>query len=473
MVSIKPRSILQLTITGFLSVTGLLFIALLITSRQLDGLVERNVMVLDESAAALNLSHTLVELTTSLERNARQFRVLEDEDILGLYEERQQVFAATASELSQLPLNATTTELIADLQTLEAQASDGIRTMPAEQIEQAYSELLLVANELVEEITAWSNAQVNEISEETQDTQQLLTLQAFLLVGGALLLAAIFTALITRPLLQIEKAIGKLGSGSYQDSIRIGGPKDLVQLGARLDWLRDRLSMLEQQRSSFLRHVSHELKTPLAAIRESASLLQDEVLGELSTQQEEVLAIQIKNTERLQNLIDQLLRHHLDSFSVINSMPEAVALDSLIDKVIAAHEVQIRTAALEMVKNLQHITIMTNREQLRVAIDNLLSNAIKYSPRGGNIYIDLYAEGNNTVLELRDEGPGIPTDQVEHVFEAFYQGTPPESDLYMGSGLGLAIAREYVQMNGGSIDVIPAASGARFRIVLGSEGDQS
>lgn len=466
MVSIKPRSILQLTVTGFLSVTALLFFALIITASQLDSLVDRNVTVLDESVATLNLSHTLVELTTSLERNARQFEVLQDQDILKLYTERQEVFLDTLGQLSRFPLNDVADELIADLRLLEQQAASGLDAASNEEIEQSYAELLLVANRLVDEITDWSNAQVAEISSETEAAQQALTLQAFLLVAGALCLAAVFTALITRPLLQVEKAIAKLGSGGFQDRIQISGPKDLVNLGERLDWLRDRLQSLEKQRSSFLRHVSHELKTPLAAIRESASLLDDGVIGELTDQQKNILEIQINNTSRLQNLIDQLLRHHLDSFSVIGTMPSATKLNLLIDEVLEAHEIPIRTARLEIEKKLERVTVTANKEQLRVIIDNLLSNAIKYSPLGGTIEIDLRTEGSTVILEIEDEGPGVPPEQSEQIFEAFFQGSLPESDLYQGSGLGLAIVKEYVEINGGAIELLQGTSGARFRVSL-------
>jgi two-component system sensor histidine kinase GlrK len=471
-VSLKPRSILQLTVTGFLSVTGLLFVALLITSRQLDGLAEQNITVLDESTDALNLGHNLVELTSALERNARQYRVLEDAGILELYENRKSLLLEAMSELQALPLNETTTTLINDLQILEEQAAGMLGEASDGELEQSYSELLLVADRIVAAITAWSSEQVSLIAEETQSAQQLITIQAFLLVAVAISLAAIFTALITRPLIQVEKAISRLGSGGYQQPIQISGPKDLVDLGKRLDWLRDRLSALEQQRSSFLRHVSHELKTPLAAIRESAALLNDEIVGELSDKQKEMLTIQLNNAERLQNLIDQLLRHHLDSFSVINSAPNSVPLQELLEEVLSAHMMTVRTRQLEIERQLQAITIEANREQLRVAIDNLLGNAIKFSPQGGCIDIKLYQDDDSIALEIADQGPGIKPDQAGKIFEAFYQGDQPDNDFYPGNGLGLAIAREYVELNGGTIELLTTESGASFRIRLPLAGQQ-
>lgn len=473
MVSIKPRSILQLTITGFLSVTGLLFIALLITARQLDGLGDRNVNLMNESAMALDLGRTLIELTTALERNARQYNVLGDEDILQLYEERQLAFIAAANRLNLLQLNEEIQELLSDAEALEQQAYQSFAEANASDIESMYAEILRVANRIATQINEWSNAQIIEIADETEATQQLLTLQAFILVVAALLLAALFTALITRPLLQLEKAVGRLGAGGYEDTIEVSGPRDLVNLGQKLDWLRSRLHALEQQRSSFIRHVSHELKTPLAAIRESASLLDDGVVGELNDKQKNVVDIQLNNSKRLQQLIDELLRHHLASFSVINTMPEPVKLDELIEKELVSHDVTIRSARIEIHKSLVPVTVHANPEQLRVVIDNLLSNAIKYSPQGSAIDIMLDLTESEAVIEICDDGPGIPVDEVEHIFDAFYQGRPPDKDYYQGSGLGLAIAQEYVEANNGQIRLVRSRSGACFRITLPIGDDTS
>ncbi len=465
-VSVKPRSILQLTITGFLSVTGLLFIALIITARQLDGLGDRNVNLMNESAMALDLGRTLIELTTALERNARQYNVLGDEDILSLYEERQLGFINAADRLTQLQISPSIQSLLRDIQTLEQQAYQSFANAEAPAIEGMYAEILQVSNRIADEINTWSNEQIIEIADETEATQQLLTLQAFILVAAALLLAAIFTALITRPLLQLEKAVSRLGAGGYQEAIEVSGPRDLVNLGQRLDWLRSRLHELEQQRSSFIRHVSHELKTPLAAIRESAALLGDGVVGQLNEKQKGVVDIQLSNSKRLQQLIDELLRHHLASFSVINTMPEPVKLDELIESVLVSHDVTIRSAKLSLHKSLTPAIVQGNQEQLRVVIDNLLSNAIKYSPSGSSIDIMLDVTDDEAVIEICDDGPGITADEAEHIFDAFYQGRPPESDYYQGSGLGLAIAQEYVEANHGKIQLVRSRSGACFRITL-------
>ena len=105
---------------------------------------------------------------------------------------------------------------------------------------------------------------------------------------------------LLRPLRRIELAISELGESRFEQPITVGGPADLVQVGRQLDWLRLRLTDLESNRNRILRHVSHELKTPLASLREGVSLLADGVLGRLSSEQCEVVDMLDHNARALQ-----------------------------------------------------------------------------------------------------------------------------------------------------------------------------
>ncbi|MDT8429553.1 MAG: HAMP domain-containing sensor histidine kinase [Pseudomonadales bacterium] len=464
MLLLTPRSILQLTLIGFLAVTGLLIISLLVTAGQLDRLSERSRLVVSQVASAMGASRTLVEQTTSMERHARQYAVLKNPEILELYADRRKNFEAAALRLSALNLQENLNENILGLQALERAASARIDgAFDAE----LYPELLRIGYQISDSVNQWAEAQVEDIRLATERTQRLLSLEAIFLVSAALVLSGIFTALITRPLLQIERAIGRLGRGEYQNPVIVNGPRDLVNLGQRLDWLRSRLTKLEQQRTSFLRHVSHELKTPLASIKESTALLRDGVVGGLNTEQQDILRIQESNSQRLIRLIDDLLRHNADSFSVLSTEPETIRLDQLVEEVVACHELAIKSGKLVVNCELARTTVVGDREQLRVAIDNLMTNAVRYSPEKGIITIRLgCSQEGATAFEIQDQGPGIREQEMEKIFEAFYQGSTPAREAYPGSGLGLAISREYIQANGGQIDVINCETGACFRVLF-------
>jgi two-component system, NtrC family, sensor histidine kinase GlrK len=466
--AIRPRSILQLTVVGFLAVAGLLIVALVITADQFDGLSSRSQRVVNQSVAAMRAGRMLIEQTTALERNQRQYAVLGDKELLGVYAERRNTFIEAARQLRSLEAAASIDHELARLLAQEQRAYDWMTLASDADPETVdFPDLLSTAHTISAEIDRWTNAELAAIRQEAVTTRRLLTLQAVVLVGTALLLAAVFTALITRPLSQINRAISQLGSGTISGPVAIHGPRDLVRLGERLDWLRERLDTLEHQRSSVLRHVSHELKTPLAAIQESSALLSEGVVGDLNIQQRDILRIQRNNCQRLLALINDLLRYNADSFGVLNTMPEAVSLDVLIAQVAASHELALRARRLELMLQLAPLVVTGNPEQLRVVIDNLLSNAIKYSPEGAHIMLELSLADSVVLLDVKDEGPGVAAEEREKIFQPFYQGNQPSRDFCQGSGLGLAIAEEYARANGGSLEVVPASHGGHFRLVLG------
>jgi two-component system sensor histidine kinase GlrK len=118
------------------------------------------------------------------------------------------------------------------------------------------------------------------------------------------------------------------------------------------------------------------------------------------------------------------------------------------------------------VREFSPVTVMGEREKLRVAIDNLFSNAVKFSPDGGVITLRLYQEGTLAILDILDQGEGVAAEDAGMIFDAFYQGKTHGRDNFKGSGLGLAIAEDYIMACGGSIQLIPSATGAHFRISI-------
>src|ERR1700722_3414066 len=128
-----------------------------------------------------------------------------------------------------------------------------------------------------------------------QRAQQNLLWQTLLLVPMTLAVVGVFTYLFGRPIRAIDRAISELGRGTFSRPIVIKGPADLERLAAQLEWLRGRLLDLAQEKNRFLRHMSHELKTPLANIREGTELLMDGAVGELDSNQREVAGILREN----------------------------------------------------------------------------------------------------------------------------------------------------------------------------------
>lgn len=467
MVLFRARSIRQLTIIGFVVVAALLIVALLVTARALDRLSDQSQATVAAAATAMSASRQLIEQTLAMERNALQYVVLRDASLYQVYANRRLEFQAAAAALSSLDVGGSVAQIPLLLLDTENAAFAQLSGAPDRAaIEAEYASLSRMAYEISDAIQLWIAEQQSQLRERSDSTKEALTLQALLLIGAASGLAAMFIVLITRPLQQIDHAINRIGGGAYDNAINISGPQDLRALGLRLDWLRSRLSELEQQRASFLRHVSHELKTPLASMQEGAALLNEGVVGSLNQEQREISRIIVNNCQRLQGLIEDLLRHNSQNFEVLNAMPEPVRFDQVVERVLEAHQLAITSGRNRIACELEALIVLTDPERLRVIIDNLFTNALKFSPEDGVITLRLFANEDSAIFEIADQGPGVPQDEWAKVFAAFYQGSVQPRRAFNGTGLGLAIAREYVLAAGGSIELCEAEEGALFRVIL-------
>jgi two-component system sensor histidine kinase GlrK len=329
----------------------------------------------------------------------------------------------------------------------------------------------VLLSDLAQSLLAQSNLlidrEVNVLQQTASEAQRILLWQVLASVPIAVLLAVGFTILIARPIRQLDSAIRRLGTEQFSSAIEVQGPLDLENLGQRLDWLRSRLIELEQQKTRFLRHVSHELKTPLTAIREGSELLSDEVGGKLTEQQREIANILRSNSIQLQTLIEGLLSYHTSKFRNIALDLKPVNVKTIIEKVAADQKLALVAKGLKLKTRCCETTILGDEEKLRVTVDNLLSNAIKFSPADGAIEIRLERDDKVLLLDVIDSGPGITEEDKSRVFDEFFQGKEAPGSYIKGTGLGLAITKEHVVAHGGSIEILEGVTnGAHFRVTL-------
>jgi two-component system sensor histidine kinase GlrK len=224
-------------------VVALLIAALLMSARQLELLTELSTRTASQSATAMRASRVLVENTSAMERNARQYAVTNDPALFEYYTARRIDFHNALDLLNTLALSELITVKTRDLLQNEAAAHQKIAALTdSPQLDFEYPVLLESAYELARTTSAWVDSQVVVLRERTYNAQRTLNLQTLLLVCAALGMAAWFIRLIVSPLRQIDNAIYSLGGGAYHAPISIQGPEDLQLLGERLDWLRTRLS---------------------------------------------------------------------------------------------------------------------------------------------------------------------------------------------------------------------------------------
>ncbi len=467
-----PRSFLGLLLLAFALVAAPLIVAFYNAAVYVEELAGQSQTAVSQAAQATRGSRLLVEQTTALERVARQYLVLDDAELLGDYARLRANFKSNASELSLQPLdelqlrglNAAIDKEQELYETLLSRPSDTARKV-------ALGEAYVALSELARNVLSTSNAlidrEVDSMRRTAERAQKTLWLQLAATIPLGVLLAAGVTLLIARPIRQLDQAIRRLGAGEFDAQIRVGGPADLKYLGGRLEWLRQRLIELEQQKRLFLRHVSHELKTPLTALREGSELLMEGTAGPLADSQRDIVAILQQKSVQLQSLIEDLLNYHRAQESVGRLDLEVLRLDAVVVQVIEDHRLAAQARGVSADLQLEPVSLQADAEKLRAVVANLVSNAIKYSPVGGIISLALRRDGNNVILEVGDAGPGIPPEDRERIFDWFYQGERQHHGRVQGSGLGLAIVREFVVAHGGQVDVVDSrAAGAHFRVSI-------
>lgn len=468
----RSTSMWQFVLTGFTLLALLVIIGQVAAIIAVDQLARQSREAVYEAANSLHASQVLATDIMLLERAARQYQVTADPALYEVYVDRRNRFLQDARSLSAKPLPDLQRGRVELLLAQEAEifrllstgASRPAALRPA--IEQFWGLSALGRAILTESSQAVGKA-VEHIQRTADRTQQQLIWHAVALIPAALVLAAVYSTLINRPIRQIANAIRALGEGRVAQTMEVRGPRDLEDLGRQIDWLRMRLRGLEQHKITILRNISHELKTPLAAIREGVDLLGDEVPGMLNRQQMEIADILRQSSVRLQKLIEDLINFSIaqaeDPF--LNERP--VQLHRLLERVIDEQRLLAGAHRINIKREFAPATVVGDQEKIKTIFDNLLSNAIRYSPDGGEIELRLARNSGQAVIDVRDQGPGIDPRERDKVFEAFFQGRHTSMrGAVKGSGLGLSIAHAYTRLHKGTIEVVKSSKGAHIRVAL-------
>jgi two-component system sensor histidine kinase GlrK len=280
-------------------------------------------------------------------------------------------------------------------------------------------------------------------------------------------LMLLFTTFLARPIRSIDAAISNIGDGRLDEPVDVHGPTDLRALGRQLEWLRVRLGEISEERNRFLRHMSHELKTPLANMREGTELLLEGAVGGLNSEQREVAGILRENSLHLQRLIENLLSYSEWQTRRGGLDVSEIRLQPLVTTAIETYQLPINAHRLHLDLQVDDVAFTADRAKLKLILDNLISNAVKFTPDGGTITVRGRIDDKDLVIDVADTGPGIPLDERAKIFEAFYQGATAHSGLVRGTGIGLSVVQEFVQAHGGTIEIVDGeAVGAHFRVRL-------
>ena len=302
----------------------------------------------------------------------------------------------------------------------------------------------------------------------TELESQLLTLLqrltlAFaggLLVAGAL--AAYLSRSITRPVVALSRVADEVAQGRYNVQIpRVRGGGEIRDLAGRFEQMAEHLAEAEELERNFLMSVSHDLRTPLTAIRGHVEALREGVAEDPDVRAES-LAVIASETARLERLVGDVLDLAKLDAHRFTLLSEEVDMERLCEQAYSAFGEEARRRGIDYRQDVSaKPVIVSDGDRVLQIISNLLSNAFRWTPDGGRIDLSLAAENGAVRVEVGDTGPGIPDDLRERIFRPFF------SQDGGGTGLGLAIAHELAQALGGQIDVeTEPGAGSRFRLFL-------
>jgi two-component system sensor histidine kinase GlrK len=469
----RPRSLSSLLLVGLLLLIVPLALAVIQASIQLGRLAQDTNHLVRQGVELSGRTQALFRHLAAYERSANLYVLLGDHRLLEASRATQQKIAETTEELASLPLpedgpaqlGALRRAAPAVLALLEfTEPDDSERTSQlAERLEQL--------NEAANRVAAGANqaleAQLATLENRASDTRHQLFLWLVSLVPAAVVLGLAFALGVLRPLNRMDRAITELGRGTFSRPIAISGPSDIEALGRQLEWLRVRLLELAQEKNRFLRHMSHELKTPLANLREGTELLLDGAVGQIDPQQREVADIMRENALKLQQLIENLLSYSAWQSQVSGLDRSEFALGSVVAAAFRAQRLAIIAHRIKAKLEVEHIVLLADQAKIRLVLDNLLANALKFTPEGGTITVRARRLVSGIVIDFVDTGPGVAPRDRERIFEAFYTGSTPQVGPLKGSGIGLSIVAEFVAAHGGRVELITGEfPGAHFRIHL-------
>ncbi|MEE8269521.1 MAG: HAMP domain-containing sensor histidine kinase [Nitrospinaceae bacterium] len=455
---------------GYLTILALVVGVNLYILNQYRALTELGAELATHHFPAVETAKRLITSLYAQLKSDKQYLVLRDTTLLKDFLQEAENFRKTLKALEEQERQEETLESLKKTKVLHEEFHTLFLSVG---VEQADRSLMAIANyeqerdRLIDGMTQTINvfitsqeASVGAIlrdshlrSVQAQEITQQLLIMALILGLG---LAGVASYSTLRPLRRVKAQIRRIGKGQFGGTISLAVPQELRDLVEQVNLMGEKLRKLDEMKSEFLANISHELRTPLTSIREGSQLLLDGIPGTLTKDQRETLNIISDSSQRLNHLIGNLLDLSRMEADMVSYNFSPTDLNRL--AVRSAEKVKF----LAERKNI-HISLDLDDENARLqevdgprmeqVFENFLSNAIKFSSEGSTISIrsksDGFAEGVHFIVS--DTGPGIPDDDLPHIFDRFYQGKTQEGRIYVGSGIGLALAKRVVEAHGGKI----------------------
>ena len=461
------RSLSSWILLGYLAVSFPLLLGIGLGQWSLIELTRHSKALVQDGSQVTQLGNRLRDDVTNLERTARQYVALGDNELLVLFYQR---IARLDETLSLMRDHGLDRDFGFSLVTMRGQLAELVRQWnkglqsgnELSQAIQGVRQLGEQAEKLVKAGHASIKRETGNLQRAAATARQRMLICALGLVPVALLAIWLLMRRLRRALASLRQAISVIGHGHQDRPIRVEGPRELVEVGERLDWLRRRLAELEGEKDRFLRHVSHELKTPLASLREAADLMGHDSVGILNPQQVELRSILLESADELHEQIAHLLAYAAWRREQKRQRATKLTAAEFADDLHGRFELQMQRHGLQWQPDIRCELIHGQPARLQEATENLISNAIKHAPRDSAIEFGLCCVDGHFELSVRDHGAGVPDNEKDIIFEPFQRGHQTHEQGIPGTGVGLSIVSECALAHSGEVFVEDAQPGSRF-----------
>jgi two-component system sensor histidine kinase GlrK len=295
------------------------------------------------------------------------------------------------------------------------------------------------------------------------------------IAGGAsflvgIIVSALIVSSITEPLRRLTKGTRAIAKGQFWHRLPVQGSDEFAELARDFNAMTERLGELDEMKKDFVFHVSHDLKAPLASIRQIMHLLLQEIPGSLNEQQRSLIRLSYNSAERLASMVGNLLDvSRMEAGTMEYQMSEHDIIP-LIRGVIDEFEVQAQDKGIQFRLECERPSVFVecDRDRIVQVIGNLYENALKFSPPQSQIVTHVGpGKGREILISVTDSGPGVPDDRKERIFHKFHQIKHGTKVAGQGVGLGLAICKTIVEAHRGQIWVEDNPNGgSKFSFVL-------
>ena len=433
------------------------------------------------TAVSVRVSVTSAEQLNRLDRlleTGRKYAVSADTGYAALYAAVSAEIDSSLAVLDTLSRGAPEAERVASLlsrwrgfQSDASEASDAAvppTPLLANAVDDMKQAVLDVSN-------AARSAMRTEMDRATRD--QARARRSAWIVGAAALLAGLTIILliirsISSSLSRLSAATRKVAEGEFEHRLDQAHDEEFRELARNFDAMVTRLGEVDQLKRNFLSGISHDLKSPLASIKDALQLLLDEVPGPVNEKQERIMRLGLASGDRLSSMISDLLMLAQLESQVVEYSFTPTDLADITRQAVERLESRLEQAGVEaQIEAPESLVVDCDGARVSQVVENLLDNALKFSPSGSTLRVEVVSSPANGAREearlmVSDEGPGVPDEDKTAIFERFAQRGAPAGSAG-GVGLGLTICREIVAAHDGRIGVEDRpGGGSTFLVAL-------